>query len=226
MAESLRYCSIQEVKDRGINDEDENIQNSIFRSQDIIDRYCRQTFSNTERTLKMDGSGHDTIFLEHFPIISITSMKYRSSFYSSWTTIDVENDVQIAEDQGYLTYHRSAFPAGEQNVEIVGHFGYADVPSRIKEACILLAIAGGGSTRPLTGGNPLRDPGLQNESVEGYSWTRKTSKGGNVNAVSTGDGYVDTILNDYRRAPLMRSVGNKSGQLNSDSTLLRVVGDY
>jgi hypothetical protein len=37
--------------------------------------------------------------------------------------------------------HPGAFPAGTQNVEITGVFGFETPPPEVKEACVLLALA-------------------------------------------------------------------------------------
>lgn len=224
MADTLRYCTIDDVRARKITDSDDEISRAILRSQDIIDRYCRRKFSSYAKTILIDGSGHECLFLEDYPIVSITSIRYKNSFYSTWQTVNL-SDLDIDSEAGIITYHRAVFPYDIRNVEIVGVFGYEEVPERIREACILLACAGGGSSRPLLGGNPLRDPGLQNESAEGYSWTRRNPKGGGSPALSTGDGYIDTILADYRKQIMMSSVGSRDVPTEREAILRRAIGE-
>jgi hypothetical protein len=226
MSDSARYCTVQNLKDRGVASSDADILAAILRAQEWIDDYCRQKFSAVESVLNIDGSGNDTIFLDDYPIISIDSITYEDGNYGSSTyTVNVTNDIIIAEDEGYIVHRTLTWPIGDMNVHITGSFGMEETPELIKEACILFAMSGGGSGIPLLGsGVEASDPNLQSESISGYSYSRVLK--GQVPGQSTGVAQVDTILTKYRRAPMMKSVGKTSSTVDPASQRLsRIIGD-
>lgn len=229
MSDSARYCTVENLKDRGVSASDADILASILRAQEWIDDYCRQKFSSVELSIDMDGSGHDVLFLDDYPIIEITAITYEDGNYGSSTyTVDVADDIILAEDEGYIVHRTLTWPRGDKNVHIVGTFGMAETPPLLQEACILFAMAGGGNGLPLSGSSV--DPvgsDLQSESISGYSYTKSTKAiGAMVPGRSTGLSSVDSILTMYRRAPMMKAVGGRESSLNTTSQRLsRIIGD-
>jgi hypothetical protein len=227
VADTPRYCTVAELKAKGITSSDEDILTAILCAQEHIDTYCRRIFSPVELLIDMDGSGHDTLFLDDYPIVEITAITYEDGNYGSSTyTVDTTADIIVAEEEGYIVHRTLIWPAGDRNIHIEGTFGEEETPVRIKEICKKLAMAGGypGAT-PLEGGEELKDPGLQSETIQGYTYSRRTVKG-TLPGMSSGDGGIDLVLNTYRRAPIMKAIGRRDVVYNPDQLRLqRIIGD-
>jgi hypothetical protein len=227
MPDSERYCTIEDIKGRGVVATDDDILAAILRAQEWFDDYCRQKFSLVELSIDMDGSGHDTLFLDDYPIVDITAITYEDGNYGSSTyTVDVDDDIIIAEDEGYIVHRTLTWPLGDKNVHVVGQFGMEETPALIKEACILFAMAGGGTGNSLSGSSSTsEDTSLRSETIAGYSYSKVSAKGV-VPGGETGIAFVDSVLLKYRRVAMMRSCGKMDTTVNSESQRLsRIIGD-
>jgi len=142
----MSYALIQDVRDRGVSVEDADdaaVQSALDRAVIAINAYCRRDFLDRTVTYDLDGTGRRILFFDDRPVISITSIKVDTILLN-------ESDYRVYRDEGYVKmvgytkdlYVRLAgvFSIGEQNVEVIGHFGFESVPAETKEACILLAL--------------------------------------------------------------------------------------
>lgn len=84
-----------------------------------------------------DGS---FLYLWNNPIVSVDSIKYRSSDTSEYNN-DITNSVEIDKAGNYrLYYPNNIFPCGQNSVQVIYNAGYSTIPGDIKkiaiEACI------------------------------------------------------------------------------------------
>lgn len=219
-----RYATVSDLVRRGITADADTIKSAILRAEEWIDNVCRQRFAPTDLSFDQDGSGHNYLFVEEYPIIDIQGITFQ---YGWWGPVHTAllTDVIIKSEEGVIVYRREIWPAGDNNIHIEGRFGWEKTPELIKEATILFAMAGGGNGIPLDGSDvEAIDQQLQSESIGSYSYSRKAGKGV-LGSTSTGIDAVDRILHQFIR-PLLRAVG-KHGEpsMYDESVLRRVVGD-
>jgi hypothetical protein len=228
-----RYTSIDRVKAKGVTDTDDNILDSILRAEEWIDTITRRYFVPTEITFDQDGTGHNEIQTEYYPIQSITALSFEYGLWGPTRTINLTPpvgtfcDVIIKAEEGVIVNRRQVWPAGENNVHITGIFGEPSCPLMIIEAATLLAMAGGGpSAIPLRGSRVRAvNQTMQGETIGSYSYTRKTTQTP-LGVQSTGVDEVDRILWQFRREPFLRAVGHRHDYSpREDEVLRRVVGD-
>jgi hypothetical protein len=120
------------------------------------------------------------ISVKSWPIISVTSLSFRTSPSNPWTGViqPVENyDVYLPEGQIYL---RVGVPRGPQAVKIIYRGGYAAIPSDLEYACIKMVSKeffrrkAEGKTLERTGGNIVQwSEGLDEELKDVLSAYRR-----------------------------------------------------
>jgi hypothetical protein len=128
-----------------------------------------ETATHTERVVAyLDRNGEITIRPRNFPLNSVTSVKYRTSPRSDWTTLDVDQDVEtltnrfIIKGDGCVSFAAplhdlvgySGFNYGYRSphdmnalrripitVEFTYEAGYATIPPNVKQAVIFYAAS-------------------------------------------------------------------------------------
>ena len=142
----MGYCTRQEIRDRGVSvtaAADSAVDQAIIRAARIIDATTGQDFQVREATVRLDGSGTASLFLDDYPVIEILDLQVDG------TPLPAEAFVCYPE-AGYLRLVGArrdlfagapgVFPRGNQNITIHGRFGYATVPPAVNEAAILLTL--------------------------------------------------------------------------------------
>lgn len=111
----------------------------------INERYGGTSIGSTaQHTESYDGSGTDTLYLDHFPVTSVSSLSIDSVNIdsSSYVTYEagyiklVHGGVSELYDAAGLSYSR--FPVGQKNVAVVYTAGEALIPSKVRWAAILM----------------------------------------------------------------------------------------
>ena len=140
----------QEVRNQGFTDppySDTRVDEAIAEITTYIEEVTNNWFDVRDLTLNLDGLGVEVLPLPH-PIISISSVKIYGNEMDLTSLIIYNRHLQgykAADDRQdpkiefasqftenyYSWYGRSRqtsqnFPAGSQNVEVVGKFGYRD----------------------------------------------------------------------------------------------------
>jgi len=110
---------------------DDLLKNLVNWYSRAIESFCNKAFEQTEYTETYDGLGSNVLFLDHYPISSVSSL---------------EIDSVACEDSDYAIYSEgfikltdgSLFTKGDQNVTITYKAGYAQVPGDVQLCCTQL----------------------------------------------------------------------------------------
>jgi len=85
---------------------------------------CQRQFASAEYTEYYDGDGEDKLFLDNFPIVSVTSIyDDPDRVYPAGTLIASTNYI-LYKRYGYVQLYGSVFSAGAQNIKITYKGGY------------------------------------------------------------------------------------------------------
>jgi len=95
----------------------------------FVEKYTERTFANTDYTERLDGPGHYELFLTHYPVNSVATVKRNDGQVGnpSWSTVESQYYVLYAE-AGYL-YRELGFVTGHQNWQVAYSAGYGDDPA-------------------------------------------------------------------------------------------------
>jgi len=120
-------------------DRDTFIENLINRSYKVLEAYIGKTIKSATYTEYYDGDGTDTLLVDQWPIISITSLNEDvSRDFLGDTAIDA-TDILIYAKEGRIVLYADeyAFSIGKQNIKIVYVAGYADIPADLALAALM-----------------------------------------------------------------------------------------
>ena len=157
------YATLAEVKAAArITDDidDSLLETAIESSSRDIDAYTERVFFNTGATAVTRIYIPENIFLlETDDIISVTSIKSDTTgeggFDQTWATTDYQLEplngivggiatpftrVRAVGDYLWPIYEPRDINAGQASVQIVARFGFASIPSAIKQATILSSL--------------------------------------------------------------------------------------
>jgi hypothetical protein len=157
------YATLAEVKAAArITDtiDDTLLETAIESSSRDIDAYTERVFFNTGATAVTRIYIPENIFLlETDDIISVTSIKTDTTgeggFDQTWATTDYQLEplnglaggiatpftrVRAVGDYLWPIYEPRDINAGQASVQIVARFGFASIPSAIKQATILSSL--------------------------------------------------------------------------------------
>lgn len=83
-----------------------------------IERYCKRKFERDTYTEYFDTDGEKYLFLDNFPVASITSIQYSNGVWSNITWLDVNDDDYLLSENGKIAfaYH---LPSREKYLKIV-----------------------------------------------------------------------------------------------------------
>lgn len=102
------------------------IETLIDQVTDFIEGYCggRRFLKSTYTQLFDTKQGMSKLFLNNFPIATITSVKYRTGTVSTpiWNTYDA-NGYYIYEAEGYIQFTAS-LPAVPKGIQVIYEAGY------------------------------------------------------------------------------------------------------
>ncbi len=154
------------------------------------ERYCKRFFTSTAYVSQAyDGNGTRVMFLDNFPLTTLTSIVVVEADGTEVTIVGTEfdSDGNTAE----IKYKRNCsatycyFPSGFQNIKANYTAGFATIPQDVQEAVcqIILHMYSDGSHDPAIASQRLGD------FQEGYRPI----------GFSSLDPIVKTLLNPYRR---------------------------
>lgn len=234
-----QYCTISDIRNEGVTEalySDARVSYAITVASQQIEMYTGRWFEPRNLDFRVDGRNARSIHLD-MPIIEISNVYVGETEvaltdliiynrHMQGLTVPDDRDNPRVELLQTLDYDFSMggaglrwFPLGQQNVRLVGTFGYTDydgtatgkIPLPITYACKLLTL------RELM---PMSDP---SSAEAGMAWRTQllktrdqqigywapSSTAGNSRTVTgafTGDPRIDTILMRYRRTAQMRAV--------------------
>ena len=140
--------------------DDELLALLIEYAQGMADRYCNRVFekASSDVTRYFDGGGEDSLFVQRYPIVNITSLyDDPDRDYTEDTKIS-SDDYIIYKEDGKVRLDNSVFNDSEKNVKLVYNGGYtaANLPKDLKLALIFLTtsiyVAAKGSVNAVEGG--------------------------------------------------------------------------
>jgi hypothetical protein len=157
------YATLSDVKAAArITDaiDDSLLEIAIESSSRDLDAYCERVFYNTGATaVTRVYIPQDIFLLETDDIISVTSIKSDTTgeggFNETWTVSDYQLEplngiaggittpftrIRAVGDKLWPIYEPRDINAGQASVEITGVFGFASVPTAIKQATILASL--------------------------------------------------------------------------------------
>jgi len=234
-----QYCTISDIRDEGVSAaqySDARVSMAISLASQQIEMFTGRWFEPRSLDFLADGRNARSIHLEQ-PIIEISNV-YVGTVEISLTDLiiynrhmtgltnpdDRENPrIELFQTFGYDFASVGGtgcrwFPQGQQNVRVVGTFGYTDydgtvtgkIPLMIRHACKLIAL------RELAGAASPDASDVASEWKTAYRKTRDQQVGffvptagstvRSVIGIFTGDPRIDTILARYRRPSQIRAV--------------------
>lgn len=200
------YATIAEIRAEGVTEDmatDQRLEELILEATVYIDKVTRWWFGARQKTMKIDGTGHDTIWIP-VPIIEVTEVKVEGRTLNTEAYV-VYNRREPDDRLNPKIVRFNHWPKGEQIVEVVGTFGYTDehpvtqeaiVPLAIKRVCRQLVIREIPTLMDIDGQEEKRRARIVSETTDMHSYTlsQLTASG-----EWTGDPEIDTILWQYRR---------------------------
>jgi len=153
MAITNGYATLAQVKAAmriTDNVDDDLLETAIESASRQIDGHCERRFYTTATTRIY--TPNDSFICEVDDLVSITSLKTSSdvdgSFDTTWASTDYQleplNGIAGGMDVSYTQIRATGdylFPlsGGEATVQVIGTFGWDNVPSDIEQACIILS---------------------------------------------------------------------------------------
>lgn len=181
------YATIQDLKDEGLEFDDEALLKLIAKAEQYVDAFCgpqsRERGDELARVVQTDGG---SITLSRLPgwrgenywqgaiveIMAADKQELKGTRYpilgSLNETITVEDTLDLAEGDVLRLYQAGEFPRGV-DVESVGGFYINTIPALIREATILQALYIDAMGDDFFNGDKQN---LSSEHVEGYSYNR------------------------------------------------------
>ena len=123
------------------DEDDPKLSIMIRAASQLAKTYCRRTFVDyveTDKVEYFDGDEYATLFVDEFPIISITSVEVAQdgSTYTALvadTDYFIDNDIDAIRTVDNLPFTQGALPSFK-SVKVTYKGGYAEVPEDLKIA--------------------------------------------------------------------------------------------
>ena len=136
----MSLCTLDDVKYfygiAGTNDEtDTLLEDLIGMVSKTFETYCDRVFDSATYTDDFDGD-RKMITLDHYPIISVTSVTDRGEDWTGSTLVS-GTYYKISNNSRHILFNSSAtLTRYTENVRIVYVAGYATIPYDLKLACM------------------------------------------------------------------------------------------
>jgi uncharacterized phiE125 gp8 family phage protein len=122
--------------------QDTRIEMLINTASQWFERYCGRVFKSASYVHQFDGTSQTDMILREFPVTSITEVRVDWSREFADSTILDAADYNANDDEllaaGILRRHNGLWPRGSRNVKVTYEAGYAEVPSDLEYACLLM----------------------------------------------------------------------------------------
>lgn len=118
------------------SDVDDLIEDLIDRISTSFETYCDRKFLSREYTEYYDGVGEDKLFVDQYPIITISGIwDDRDWGWASDTIVDSDY-YRISNNGWFVVFNNTVLLDYQQNVKIAYTAGYSTIPDDLKQACI------------------------------------------------------------------------------------------
>ena len=145
MADLITVQEYKNAEGLGSQKDDQRLDIIVPQVSDLAKKYCGTSFidyysSDKTETFSVNDNFTSTIIVSESPLVSVTSVKERSTYDASYETLatsDYEYYVDTAADAIVRTTKsggKKAFPQGMGSVQIAYRAGYSAAPSDLKLA--------------------------------------------------------------------------------------------
>lgn len=232
------YCTLSEIRDEGFSETefpDVRVLATMARASRMIERATGRWFEPRDLDLHLDGKGSQALRLGH-AIISITSVAiddtdleltdlriYNRRVTENLLSPDDREDPRIELYNSYesdlISGYPSTWPRGQQNIHVVGSFGYTEydgsstgqTPELINRLCVLLVA------RDL---EPVSDEWSRSGRREHYRIVQTKTRDQSITlarpivsplstlarGMLTGDPEIDGLIMTFRRPSAIGSI--------------------
>ena len=215
--DSSGYATVADLRAEGVSlamASDLRLEALIDEASREIDGYCRQFFSARLRTLKLDGTGTDTLYMPapviRLDSVAIAGVDFSESALAALLVYGGAPKAEPRRESSRIVRETGRWTKGKRNVEVVALLGYTEddgtesgrVPRAIRRACTLLALK---RVAPLVEGD---DPRVAHRMTDIRNKQQSVSlaKVRPDEAPYTGDPEIDSILLRYTAAKIPRAV--------------------
>lgn len=178
---------------------DDDKQKIINQAEELIEKITNVKFYQDDLDLLLDGNGKNRIFTGlKSPLLSISSITIWSdnldsdiySFDNFSIFLDPSSILNV-EVKHLLKQYSSIFPIGENNIRVIGTYGYGTPPENIKKCSVILVERSIDSS--------LYTHVMEGSEMQGsYSYSKRN--------VLTGIVEVDEILKYYvSKVPIIKA---------------------
>jgi len=148
MASSIPIVTLAQVKEYlGLKDEYDSLDTVldtastgwIDLASKAIEEYLGTKVYSQSVTAYLNGSGGMSQDVPMSPIVSITSIQYRTTFNGTWTDLFTSSDYYYTDpltDPFRITGYVDSFPSGERNIKIIYNCGWSTIPAEIQQVCL------------------------------------------------------------------------------------------
>jgi len=136
---SISLCTVAQVCESiGINSPSADLtaflSSAIDRVSKKFESYCQLPLKEQSFIGHYNGSGTNILYVNNFPITSVTSIKYRSNPLNSYSNAITVSGCSIYSNK--IISYNDTFPYGNLSIEIIYNAGYSTVPYDIEQIAI------------------------------------------------------------------------------------------
>jgi hypothetical protein len=146
--------------------------NCISRVSDRIESYLNLPVKAQDFLGYYDCIGCNSLYLNNYPILNVSSLKHRTSPISDWQNVitqgSIENYLLIYAYKIELYNHN--FYSGQKSIEIKYRAGYENIPDDIKQVALeMVVMIGKESSKSMNGDNGRLGIGTMNGGSNNFS---------------------------------------------------------
>lgn len=134
LAEARSHCRV-DASDTTFDGDLENLINAVSVMFNTITRRQLLSKANTEY---YDGDGTGTLYLNNYPVTTLTSLNIDTDRQYGSETLVISGDYLLYSELGKIVLPYDAFDKGPQTVKVVYTAGYAfaSIPYDLKASCL------------------------------------------------------------------------------------------
>lgn len=137
----MNLCTLTELKSfygKTSTDiaDDVLITNLIVRYSAFFESYIGKNIISREHTDYYDGKGFNVLFVDQYPITSISGIWDSSDW--SWDDSNlISSDNYRIADSNRILFRSTTLADEDQNIKIIYTAGYSAVPEDLRQACVV-----------------------------------------------------------------------------------------
>lgn len=170
-------------------DSDEKLSLIIGSVDALVKNYCGHSFIDYYTTPKVEyfniNPAQDAIFLNEWPVRTVSLVESRSSNTESYTTVD-SVDYYVDPSHDTIYYHNGYWPEGKGAVKVTYTAGNSVPPADIKIACLDLVH------------HYFKEEYKESKTIGAVNVNNSSSMGKTTTASSTWPGHILRVLNLYQ----------------------------